>query len=153
MSSTLLLQKIRTLAQQDAQLQTYLYNSANGTFRLFDTQLPQGYINQGTCITMQQISDIQEYVQQGPIALDQVRVQFDVRDLNSVQAKTVANYFNSWLATVSFASDAQFLSPPQTPPNVPNYKLSQRSSIDYEVTPTPAWVETTDWRIFNNQLT
>jgi hypothetical protein len=146
----LLLTKMRLLAMADSTLQGYVGNPANGTFRWFDTQLPQGYINQGTCVTVRQVSDVQLYTQQGPIELDQVRVQIDVRDLSSVQAKTVANYINQWLSTVSFASAAQFLSPPQVPYNCPNFKLLQRSSQDFNVQPTPAWVETTDFRIFNN---
>ena len=147
---TQLLAKMRTLAAADTTLQGYLYNPMNNTFRWFDTQLPQGYINQGTCVTVRQVSNVQTNVQEGRIALDQVRVQIDIRNLNSMQAKTVASAIDTWLGTVSFASDAQFLSPPTTPPNCPNFKLMQRSSQDFNVTPQPAWVETLDYRIFNN---
>jgi hypothetical protein len=149
----LLLTKMRTLAMADATIRGYLFNPINNVFRWFDTALPQGYIMQGTCVTVRQVSDVQEYTQTAPISLDQVRVQIDVRDRSSVQAKTVANYINSWLGTVSFASDAQFLSPPQTPINCPNFKLLQRSSMDFSITPNPPYVETSDWRIFNDVTT
>jgi hypothetical protein len=152
MAGTPLLAKMRTLAMADATLAAAL-TGTNGTFRWFYVQLPKGYIYQGTCVTVMQVSDVQLYTQQAPINLDQVRVQINVFDLDSIQAQQIANYINSWLATVSFASNAQFLSPPQTPINFPNFKLSQRSGLDYNVQPQPAWVETTDFRIFNDTTT
>jgi hypothetical protein len=145
-----LLQKIRTLAAQDATIQEYCLGS-NGTLRWFDTQIPKGYIYQGTCVTVQQINDVLTYVQPGPLAMDQVRVQVNIWDLNSASAKTLANYLvMAWFPSVSFMSDAQFQSPPTTPPYCANFKLSQRGVIDYSVQPQPAWVETLDFRLFNN---
>jgi hypothetical protein len=152
--STPLLQKMRTLAMSDATLQGYLLSGTNNTFRWFETQLPKGYIYQGACVTVQQISDVLPYHQQGPIALDWVRVQINIWDLDSVEAKAIAAYLiATWFPSVSFASDAQFLSPPQTPPNCPNFKLSQRGVLDYSVQPEPAWVETLDYRVGNSLLT
>lgn len=147
---TPLLQKIRTLAGQDATILSYCQGSKS-TLRWFETQIPKGYIYQGTCVTVQQISDVLLYAQAGPLCADQVRVQINIWDLDSVAAKTLADYLVfTWFPSVSFMSDAQFLSPPTTPPNCPNYKLSQRGVLDYSVQPQPAWVETLDYRIFNN---
>jgi len=81
---------MRTLAQSDATLQAALLGS-NGTFRWFDTQLPKGYVGQGTCVTVQQISDVLAYAQSGPISLDWVRVQINIWDVDSVWAKALAS--------------------------------------------------------------
>jgi hypothetical protein len=147
---TPLLQKMRTLAMQDATLQGYLLGG-NGTFRFFDTQLPQGYIYQGTCVTVQQISDVLMYAQSGPLSLDWVRVQVNVWDLDSVRAKQLAAYLvASWFPSVDFSTESMFLSPPGPPLAAANFKLSQRGVLDFSVQPTPAWVETIDMRICNN---
>jgi hypothetical protein len=144
------IEKLRMLAITDSTMRGYLYNSANNTFRWFDTQLPQGYINQGTCVCTRQISDVPIYANSGRLATDMPRVQIDVRDLNSVQAKTVAAYIDTWFGTISCMSENQFDSPPTPPPSCPNFKLNQRSSQDFNVQPTPAWVETLEYRIYNN---
>ena len=150
MTSTPIIEKMRTLAMADATLRGYLYNSLNSTFRWFDTQLQPNYIQQGTCVTARQISAVSINAQKGRLATDQPRVQIDVRDLDSAKAKKVAAAIDDWLGTVSFMSNAQFISPPTTPPNFPNLKLNQRSSQDFDVQPTPAWVETLEYRIFSN---
>lgn len=145
-----LLQKMRILAMADTVLQSYLLGS-NGTFRFFDTQLPKGYINQGACVTVQQVSSLLDYVQQGPLALEWVRVQVNIRSMQSEVAKAIANYLqNTWFPSVCFTSSAQFQSPPLPPPAAANYKLSQRGVLDYSVQPTAAWVETMDFRVANN---
>lgn len=150
MSAMPLQQKMRTLAGADAVLQGYLLGS-NGTFRWFDTQLPKGYINQGACVTVQQVSSSLDYTQQAPLALEWVRVQINIWSMDSVQAKQIANYLqNTWFPSVCFTSNAQFLSPPLPPPAAANFKLSQRGVLDYSVQPTAAWVETQDWRCANN---
>ena len=150
MSGTPLQVKMFSLARQDATLQGYLLGS-NGTFRWFPVQLPKGYIYQGSCVVVRQISDVLPYVQQGPIQLDGVMMQLDCRDLDSLRAQALATYLvTQWFPSVSFASDAQFLSPPQTPPSCPNFKLSQRGVIDYEAQPETPWVETLTYRITNN---
>ena len=150
MSATPLLQKMRVLAQPDAVLQGYLLG-ANNTFRWFDTQLPKGYINQGACVTVQQISSVLDYVQSGPLALEWVRVQVNIWSFDSVQAKQIANYLqNTWFPSVCFTSDAQFQSPPLPAPAAANFKLSQRGVLDFSVQPQSAWVESQDWRVANN---
>ena len=150
MSWTPLLEKMRLLAMADPTLQGYLYNASNNTFRWFDTQLQPGYINQGTCVTVRQVSTVPIYANSGMLATDQPRVQIDVRDLNSNQAKVVAKAVDDWLQGVSFMTTNQFESPPTTPNQFPNFKLSQRNWQDFDVRPTPAWVETLEYRVFNN---
>ena len=145
-----LLQKMRTLAQSNAVLQSYLLGS-NSTFRWFEVQLPKGYINQGACVTVQQISDVLDYVQSGPIGLDWVRVQINVWSMDTVEAKAIAAYLvGYWFPAVDFVSDSMFLSPPGPALQSPNFKLSQRGVLDFSVQPQAAWVETLDYRIGNN---
>jgi hypothetical protein len=141
---------MRMLAMPDPVLQSYLLGS-NNTFRWFDSQLPKGYINQGTCVTVMQVSSVLDYYQGGPSALEWVRVQVNIWDMDSVKAKTLANYLqNTWFPSVCFTSAAMFQSPPLPAPSAANFKLSQRGVLDYSVQPTAAWVETQDWRVANN---
>jgi hypothetical protein len=145
-----LLQKLRTLATADTTLQGYLLGG-NGTFRWFDTQLPKGYVGQGTCVTVQQISDVLQYAQSGPINLDMVRVQVNVWDMDSVTAKNLANYLTlGFFPAANCAVNNQFTSPPSGAPPAANFKLSQRGVLDFSVQPTAAWVETLDFRVTNN---
>jgi len=143
-------QKLRLLAGADATIQGYLLGS-NGTLRWFDTQLPKGYVGQGTCVTVQQISDVLTYVQNGPLNLDLIRIQINVTDMDSVTAKNLANYITlGFLPNANCAVDNQFTSPPTTAPPAANFKLSQRGVLDYNVQPTAAWTEILDFRITNN---
>jgi len=143
-------QKLRTLAMQDAGMQSYLLGT-NGTFRFFDTQLPKGYVGQGTCVTTEVVSSVLDYVQTGPLALEWVRLQLSVWDMDSVVAKNLANYIqNSWMPRVDCVTDSQFQSPPGPPLSAANFKLSQRGVLDYSVMPTPAWTEILDFRVANN---
>jgi len=145
-----LLQKMRVLAQQDATLAAAL-TGTNGTFRWFDTQLPKGYVGQGTCVTVQQISDVLDYVQNGPITLDWVRVQINVWDVDSVTAKQLASYLvTNWFPSVDFVTDSMFTSPPGPALQSPNFKLSQRGGPDFSIQPEQPWVESLDFRIGNN---
>jgi hypothetical protein len=143
-------QKMRLLAMADTYLQSQLLGS-NNTFRWFDTQLPKGYVGQGACVTVQQISSVLDYVQNGPLALEWVRVQVNIWSMDSIQAKNIANYLqNVWFPSVCFTSDAQFQSPPLPPPAAANFKLSQRGWLDASIQPTAAWVEILDYRVANN---
>lgn len=143
-------QKMRTLAQLDTGLQGYLYNPSNNTFRWFDRQVPQGYIQQGTCVSVLRVSTISRYAQTGRMADEQVMMQIDVRDFDPVQAAEVCAYISTWLGTVSFMDSNQFDSPPTTPNRFPNFQMNQRSGMDYNVQPKPAYVEMLQYRIFNN---
>ena len=151
--STPLQVKMFQLAGRDATLQSYLLGE-NSTLRWFPVQLPKGYIYQGSCVRVRQVSSAPMYAQQGMIALEPVMMDIDCLDLDSLRAQALAAYLvTQWFPSVSFASDKQFLSPPQTPPNFPNYKLSQRSTLDFQVQPQPAWCETLTYRIFNDVTT
>jgi hypothetical protein len=143
-------QKMRTLAQLDAGLQGYLYNPVNNTFRWFDTQQIQGYLKAGTCVSVMRVGTVPMYAQTGRLATEQVRIQIDVRDLDSDQAKVVAAYIDTWLGTVSFMSSAQFDSPPATPTSFPNFKLNQRNTTEFQVQPVLAWTSMLEYRIYNN---
>ncbi len=145
-----LLQKMRTLAQQDSILLGFLLGE-NGTFRWFDTQLPKGYVAQGTCVTVMQVSDVLDYVQNGPISLDWVRVQINIWDMDSVTAKNLAAYLvGNWFPAVDFVTASMFQSPPGPPLQSPNFKLSQRGFLDFDIQPTQAWCEQLEYRIGNN---
>jgi hypothetical protein len=138
------------LASADATLQGYLLG-ANNTFRWFPIQLEKGYIYQGSCVTVRQISDVLPYTQSGPLSLDGVMMQIDCYDLDSLRAQALADYLTlGFFPTANFTVDNQFQSPPIPAPPAPNFKLSQRSGLEYQVQPKPAWVETMTFRIFNN---
>lgn len=142
--------KMFTLARADATLQGYLLG-ANNTMRWFPLQLPKGYVYQGSCVVVRQISSILPYVMTGPMSMDWVMMQLDCIDLDSLTAQALANYLVlGWLPNNNFMVNNQFASPPTVPPPAMNIKLSQRSSLLYEVQPQPAWVETLTVRIANN---
>ena len=141
---------MRTLAQLDAGLQGYLYNPVNNTFRWFDTQQIQGYIKAGTCVSVMRVGTVPMYANSGMLATEQVRIQFDIRDLDGDKAKEVAAYIDMWLGTVSFFSPNQFDSPPTAPPSFPNFKLSQRNTTEFQVQPVLAWTSMLEYRIFND---
>lgn len=142
--------KMFKLARADATLQDYLLG-ANNTMRWFPLQLPKGYVYQGSCVVVRQISSILPYAMTGPMSMDWVMMQFDCIDLDSLTAQALANYLVlGWLPSNNFMVNNQFTSPPTVPPPAMNIKLSQRSSLLYEVQPQPAWVETLTVRIANN---
>ena len=141
---------MRTLAQLDAGLQGYLYNPVNNTFRWFDTQQIQGYIKAGTCVSVMRVGTVPMYANSGMLATEQVRIQFDIRDLDGDKAKEVAAYIDMWLGTVSFFSPNQFDSPPAPPPSFPNFKLNQRNTTEFQVQPVLAWTSMLEYRIFND---
>lgn len=142
--------KMFTLARADTTLQSYLLG-ANNTFRMFPVQLQKGYIYQGACIVYRQISDVLPYAQSGPVSLDGVQMQIDCYDLDSIVAQNLAAYLVSdFFPNANFAVDNQFTSPPTAAPPAANFKLGQRSLIDFEVQPQPAWVESLTYRITNN---
>lgn len=139
-----------TLARADATLQGYLLGT-NNTFRWFPLQLPKGYINQGSCVVVRQISNVLPYTQTGPIQIDGVMMQIDCYDLDSIRAQSLATYLVlGFFPAANFTLDNQFQSPPIAAPPAPNFKLSQRSSLEPQVQPQTAWVESLTYRIFNN---
>ena len=138
------------LARADTTLQSLLLG-ANNTFRWFPVQLPKGYIYQGSCVVVRQISSTVEYTQAGPICLEGVQMQVECRDLDSLAAQALAQYlFVSFFPSANFTVDNQFTSPPTSAPPAPNFRLSQHSMIDYQVQPVPAWAEILTYRLWNN---
>ena len=119
----------------DTVIQGYCLGS-NNTFRWFNSQLPKGYVGQGTCVTVQQISSVLDYVQSGPLALEWVRVQINIWDVSSKTAKALANYLqNTFFPSSCFTSTAQFQSPPLAPPAAANFKLSQWGGLVHRSSP------------------
>ena len=148
--STNLYDKMFFLARADATLQGYLLGS-NSTFRWFPVQLPKGYIYQGSCVVVRQISSVLDYAQTGPINLELVQMQIDCYDLDSRVAYALANYLVlNYFPGSNFALANQFTSPPSAAPPAANFKLSQRSLLDYQVQPQAAWVESLTFRLTNN---
>ena len=139
--------RMRELAMADAGLMALL---GSNPFRWFDRQLPPGYIEKGACMRVTRVSSVSNYVQEGPLALEMIRFQFDAIDFEAEVARDLARALGDWFTTVSFMSDAQFLSPPATPINYPNFQLNQRSSIERPETGAIYYVESQDWRVFNN---
>lgn len=142
--------KMFTLARADTTLQGFLLGS-NNTFRWFPVQLPKGYVYQGSAVVVRQISDVLPYALTGPVSLDQVQMQIECHDLDSLRAQALANYLVlGFFPNANFAVDNQFQSPPQVAPPAMNIKLSQQNSLNFQVQPVPAWVEILTYRITNN---
>lgn len=140
--------KMFSLAQQSAALRAFLAGPT--IFRWFDRQITQGQIQVGPCVSLLRVSALYQYAQPGLLATEAILFQIDCLSLTDPEvAKQLAFAVSQWLGTVSFMSNAQFTSPPTTPPNFPNFKISQRSGLK-EVLGTPVWVESLDYRIWNN---
>jgi hypothetical protein len=142
--------KMFTLARADATLQGYLLGD-NNTFRWFPLQLQKGYINQGSCVVVRQMSDVLPFCLTGPLNLDGVLMQIDCYDLDSLRAQALAEYLVlNYFPTANFAVDNQFQDPPQSAPPAQNIKLGQRSDLSPQVQPQVAWVESLTYRLTNN---
>jgi hypothetical protein len=145
--------KIRTLAQQDATLQSF-FGGSNGTFRMFDRQLQPNYLKPGaTCCRVRRISTVQirsheTATQRSDNSQVQPRFQIDVLDFSAETARAAAAAICDWLARVDFSTNDQFDSPVTTPKRHPNFVLNQRADMEFTTQP-PAYVETLDVRIFN----
>ena len=143
--------KMLLLASGDAALQSFL-GVYPVKFRWFDRRLVPGYIGKGTCVVVRRVSTLSSYVQEGPLALEMVRMQLDAIDFSAETARAAARAIQSWFLKVDFMSDVQFQSPPGTPTQWPNFQLNQRSSIEKPETGDVYYVESQDWRVFNNSL-
>lgn len=145
--------KIRSLARQDATLQSF-FSGSNGTFRWFDRQLTPGYITQGTCVRVLRVSTVRMFTHPTRVATQlvdqqQPRFQIDVLDIDPERARSAAAAIENWLTTVAdFSSGAQFASPVTSPTRHPNFVLNQRAGMEPQTQP-PVYVETLDVRIFN----
>ena len=137
--------KMRTLAKADATLQGIF---GTGPFRWFDVQLPPGYIDKGPCARVRRLATTFIYCQEGLNRLNNPRFQLDVLAATPTQAFDAAAAIINWLGTVDFASNDQFMSPPVTPTQCPNFVISQRAGLDYQLDP-PVPVVSIDFRIWN----
>ena len=156
--------KLRTLAQQNTTLTTALTFPPNPTipngtpqFLWFDRQLAQGDIGKPsdnrTAVTVRRIATQRTPFanQGGPVQnLSMVRVQVDVYDYNAERGRTVASQIANWLKTVSLLDPGEFSSPQTGPSQNPNFLLNERAGMLPQVQP-PVYVETQDWRIWNNE--
>jgi len=143
-------EKIRALAMQDSTLQGFL--QTGGIFRWFATQLPAGYASMGSCVRVTRPGAVYTQVQEGVLALEQVRLQFDCLDQSQTTARQLLNALNQFLLTVDLMSGDQFTSPATVPTQFPNFQLLQRGPIPEFVASLQLWVWTTDWRLMNNTL-
>jgi len=153
-------EKLYMLASENATLQTDLGTSP---FRWCDRQLVQGMLQFSTppntigasCVRVRRISTQRRYIQgNGAVntnlsPLSTPRFQIDVLDYNAEVARQVAADVLAFLGTVCLASEDQFDSPATTPPNFPNFLLSQRAGMDFQLSKQPAYVESLDVRLFN----
>lgn len=145
--------KLRTLAQQDAILQTFFFTG--GQIRWFDRQLPPGYLAVGkSCARVLRISTIRLYAhetatQRTQNAQSYVRLQIDILDFDAERARAAATAVIDWLTTaVDLSSNDQFGSPVTSSMRRPNQILNQRVGMEYKIQP-PAYVETLDVRVIN----
>lgn len=144
--------RMRDLMFLDATLQTYFGPTSDTLkFRVFDRQMPQGQISQGTCATIQTVSQLTR-TQHGPRmrnALTGDRVQINVIDKNPTRASNAAEAVCNFLDTANFYLNGAFASPPRTDPPGQNVRLNQRGAFITEQTNIPIPVETLDYRISN----
>jgi hypothetical protein len=152
--------KLRTLAMADGTLQADL-GAPPAPFRWYDTTIPQGAIQQGTCVRVLRVSTLWLYAHSLPpggspvvtppgglLNLSQPRFQIDVMDLNPETARAVAADIIAFMSTADLASLDQFGSPATEPPQFPNFLLNQRHGADYQEQP-PISIEILDYRMFN----
>lgn len=140
--------KMRLLASNDPTLQGIFGSS---TFRWFGyAQLPQGYINKGTCVRVRRISTVSSYAQEAPVSLEKIRMQFDCMDFNVDSAYAAAKAINAWLTgTADFMNPGQFQSPATGPRQHANYQSNQRIGIETQLE-REVYVVMTDFIIFND---
>ena len=146
--------KLRTLAAANATLQTDLGTSP---FRWFDRRLVQGALTppnpitgpvpNTTCVRVLRVSTGQDgfYNQGGQGNIEQPRIQIDVLDYDPEVARQVAADIIAFLSSVSLMSTT-----PTNPAQCTNFRLNQRAGMEFQLDP-PAYVETLDYRIWNNQ--
>ena len=162
MSGLSVTEKLRTLAVQDATLQSFFgVDSATTVMRWFDVQIQPKALQTGLVIQTQQISESpRPYSHTSALTFTAPLVQFTVRGWPGKVAgvQVVANAPHqvrqaraaviAWLGRVCFSASNQFDSPATTPPNYPNFVLNSRETIDPQLDP-PAWTAQFDARIFN----
>jgi len=138
--------KIRTLAQADSTMQSFF---GVAPFRWFQVREPQGYISQGTCIRVRRVSAVYDYVQNGILQIEQVRLQFDVLDLSQETARNALTAVERFLRSVDLMNSNQFNSPPTAGACFANYLLSERAGVEPQIK-QQVYIWSADYRIFNN---
>ncbi len=120
------------------------------TFRFFDTDLIPGQETVGTCCIVTSVSQLTEYLHNGRNPLTGDRVQFDIIDKNKGVATAAAAAIDTWLESVNFVDNREFiLSPVRAsggPP--PNFKLNQRGGT-YAAFQLKIPLQMLDYRISN----
>lgn len=149
--------KLRMLAQQNAALVTALAGPPPATFLWMDRQVVQGDIGKisdgRSCVTVRRISTSRSFAanQGGPVQnLSQVRLQIDCVSYNAEQARQVAALVTSFMRTISLLDPGEFGSPQTAPRQNPSWLLNERAGMMPNLQP-PAYVETQDWRVWNNE--
>lgn len=140
--------KIRTLASQDATLQSFFGTSP---FRWNHLQKsPSGAIPNVSeaSADVKQISARYLYAQEAAVSLIQARFQITVRCRNVTTTDAAALAIIEWLGTVCFANNDQFQSPPVTPRQHPNFVLSTQAGMDPQLK-TPIYTQLIDFRVWN----
>jgi hypothetical protein len=138
--------KLRTLASADATMQSIF---GTGPFRWFFVREPQGYIDQGTVCRVRRVSAVYDYVQNGRIQIEGVRLQFDVLDQSQESARDALTALENFIGTVDLMSGNQFLSPPQPVSQFANFILSERSAVEVQIK-QQIYVWSVDYRCLNN---
>lgn len=153
--------KLRQLALQNAALVaalTFAAPSGASVFMWMDRQIAQGDLgveSQGrTVVTVHRVSTADRTRlgnQGGPVQnISQPRIQINVTDYNAERARQVAHLVILFMRGISLLDPGEFGSPQTSPTQAPNFLLNQRAGMDYKLQP-PAYVETMDWRVWNNE--
>jgi hypothetical protein len=144
--------RMRDLAFQDATLNAIFGPTFDvNKFRVFDRQLPQGQIANGTCAVVQTVSQVTTNLHTAPMRnpLTQERVQISIVDPKPAKASDAATAVCNFLDTANFWQNGAFASPRRTDPGGQNVKLNQRGAFMTYQTDRPIPVEVLDYRIFN----
>ena len=128
--------KLRLLAMRNAALVADLSTTQPLPaiqFRWFNRQLSPGEVSNkvagGTCVTCTQAGNIRQGNQSGIGNLEWLRLTITVYDLDSENARSVANDIVNFMTTVDLCSNAQFGSPVTSPNQNPVTYLGQRDGM------------------------
>ena len=148
--------KIRTLASQDATLQSFL---GTNPFRWFDIQLPQGQPTKtnnfwdGPAVTCLSVSLMSQYVHgNGRSQIAWPRFQIDILDTDAERGRNCAAAVIAWLNKANISQPGQFGCPATsvTLP-APNILLNNRGGTWADLQP-PVFRQTLDVRFANTEL-
>jgi hypothetical protein len=158
MGYTSILEKLRVLALQNAQLQADLGSPLPPpavAFRFFDRQLVPNQVANlmkgGSCVTAIRVSTLRGANMGGIMNLEAARIQFNVYDFDSNVAASVANDLVNFMGTINLCSLAQFQSPLTAITQNPNFLLNQRQGLvpNPQSPSGPIYSEILDFRVYN----